>query len=519
MCGVALVAVALAGVGLARGEALPAWPAQLLATKPPVKDRGVWSDLDARVTLHEPAWLRQHAGAVVVRAADTGARFVMVDDVIVGFAGPSARALPVVEVASIAPRDADGDGIPDTLDTLIGARKTAINAAPYGSPYRKLDYPSGDIPRNEGVCTDVLIRALRNSGLDLQKTLYEDIGARPRAFAMVKRRNPNIDHRRVKTLLPHFQAKWEAHEADIKRSGHDRWLPGDVVFMQTMGDPRPDHVGVVSDRVGPSGYPLVINNWTDGYHTQDMDLLAFVKVTHRFRRKRAPLKVAASSRGLDGLLTRRGLTVGEATTQAIVVTGSDGRSAAAVARRYVRASAKGAWRPVGPSWPVALGSAGLGVGRGLHGASARLGPLPPKREGDRRAPAGVFALGEAFGPGAQPAYWGRWPWKEVGARTVWVDDPAAPTYNTRQQQPASGPAPWRSAERLSMYPLGLVVQHNTSPVQPGAGSAIFLHPWVIPHTGTLGCTAMDTRALKTLLTWLDPAHHPVLIQTPGAIFE
>jgi uncharacterized protein YijF (DUF1287 family) len=47
----------------------------------------------------------------------------------------------------------------------------------------------------------------------------------------------------------------------------------------------PDHIGIVSDTIGESGHPLVINNWTDGYHTQEMDLLGFVPVTHRFRVK------------------------------------------------------------------------------------------------------------------------------------------------------------------------------------------------------------------------------------------
>ena len=365
---VALGVALYAGAVWARGEASPRWPARLLATGAPGKDAGIWPELGPKVVLSEPAWLRQHAGAVVVRAADTGARFVMVEDVIIGRAGPGAKALPVVEVASLAPRDADGDGIPDTLDALIGAKKTTLNAAPYGSPYRKLSYPGGDVPRGEGVCTDVLIRALRNSGLDLQKTLYEDIGARGRAFPMVKRRNRNIDHRRVKTLLPHFQAKWEARAANIKRAG-DRWLPGDVVFMQTMGDPRPDHVGIISDQVGRSGYPLVINNWTDGYSTSAMDLLAFVKVTHRFRRKRAPLKVAPASRGLEGVLSRHHLRLGPATRQVVLVTGGDGRSVGAVAQRYERASATGAWRAIGASWPVTLG------GAGAKGAAAAAGVL------------------------------------------------------------------------------------------------------------------------------------------------
>ena len=53
--------------------------------------------------------------------------------------------------------------------------------------------------------------------------------------------------------------------------------------MQLFGDARPDHVGIVSDELGPSGRPLVINNWAPGYHTDALELPEWVPVTHRFR--------------------------------------------------------------------------------------------------------------------------------------------------------------------------------------------------------------------------------------------
>jgi hypothetical protein len=55
------------------------------------------------------------------------------------------------------------------------------------------------------------------------------------------------------------------------------------VFFDTMGDSSPEHVGIVSDRLGPSGKPLIINSWTTGYVTAEMDLLGFVRATHHFR--------------------------------------------------------------------------------------------------------------------------------------------------------------------------------------------------------------------------------------------
>jgi uncharacterized protein YijF (DUF1287 family) len=100
---------------------------------------------------------------------------------------------------------------------------------------------------------------------------------------MVKKRDPNIDQRRVHTILPWFKRHFEAHGRDPK-STTDPFLPGDVVFFDTFPThDGPDHIGVVSDRIGKSGLPLVVNNWTDGYSESEMDLLGFVPVTDRFR--------------------------------------------------------------------------------------------------------------------------------------------------------------------------------------------------------------------------------------------
>jgi len=174
--------------------------------------------------------------------------------------------------------DRDGDGIPDPLDVLIGARKLIANGASYIETYRTLSYPNGDVPRTEGVCTDTVVRSLRNAGLDLQRALYEDIAAAPRAYPMVKKRNRNIDHRRVKTLLPYFRR----HLREVPAS--EPYLAGDVVFFDTFPSKAgPDHIGIVSDRVNDSGLPLVINNWTDGSKDAELDLLGWVPVTHRFR--------------------------------------------------------------------------------------------------------------------------------------------------------------------------------------------------------------------------------------------
>ena len=100
---------------------------------------------------------------------------------------------------------------------------------------------------------------------------------------MVKKANPNIDHRRVKTMLPYFKRQWEEHTIELDDKD-DPLRPGDIVFMDTFPKRRgPDHIGVVSNRRGDSGHLLVINNWTDGFKTSEMDLLSYVPLTHRFR--------------------------------------------------------------------------------------------------------------------------------------------------------------------------------------------------------------------------------------------
>ncbi len=269
---------------------LPLALAVALALRLGVADRGIFPDLDAEVTLALPKLadpsltLDQRHHVIVVW--DRGRPVKVYPEEPTGAEAaelaPLLAAHPPRPVDRI-PDDRDDDGIPDALDIVIGAKKVALNAAPYGGDYIPIAFPGGDVPRAMGVCTDVIVRALRNAGIDLQKEMYDDIGRAPLAYPMVKKRDPNIDQRRVRTMERWFARHWEAHGTDAG-SKTDAFLPGDVVFFDTFPSrPGPDHVGVVSDRVGPSGLPLVVNNWTDGYKEGEMDLLAVVPVTSRYR--------------------------------------------------------------------------------------------------------------------------------------------------------------------------------------------------------------------------------------------
>lgn len=289
--------------GMTRVEPPPAPPEASLG----VADRGIWQDLDEQVQLALPAGLTgDRVEAVISGDGDTLVLYVDgwptkpyplagPEVLAIGEHRLSLRAGDVAELRPLLaadrlrtgappPADRDGDDLPDPLDVLIGAKKTAIQAGTYGAGYLRLDYPMGDVPRDRGVCTDVVIRALRNAGLDLQAELHRDIQRSRRSYPMVKGRgDTNIDHRRVKTILPWFRRHMDARTAALD-DPKDPLRPGDIVFMDTFPSKSgPDHIGIVSDTAGEAGLPLVINAWTDGYVTQEMDLLGWVPVTHRFR--------------------------------------------------------------------------------------------------------------------------------------------------------------------------------------------------------------------------------------------
>lgn len=178
--------------------------------------------------------------------------------------------------------DHDGDGIPNGQDVLLGAKAVLAQGATYDAAYYPLVFPNGDIPTDRAACADVLVRAVRNAGLDLQLALWLDIARAPAAYPMVTRLDPNIDHRRVKTLLPYF-LRHVAQRSPRGDDAGDPVRPGDIIFFDTMrGMKGPDHVGIASDRRA-DGVPLVISALSSRIPVAELPLLKSMTITHRFR--------------------------------------------------------------------------------------------------------------------------------------------------------------------------------------------------------------------------------------------
>ena len=161
----------------------------------------------------------------------------------------------------------------------------------------------------------------------------------------------------------------------------------------------------------------------------------------------------------------------------------------------------------------------MGWGRG-EVVFDRLGPI--KKEGDRRAPAGVFLLGTVFGyASAKTAAPMKMPYYALTQETEAIDDPDSRHYNQLLERNSVSRPDWRSSEKMRSddvrYRWGIFVRQNTAAVA-GAGSCIFLHVWLSPQTATAGCTAMAESDLQRIIGWLDPAARPLLVQLPLAEF-
>lgn len=172
---------------------------------------------------------------------------------------------------------------PSTPASLIVARARleVTRGVTYDPSWFPLAYPNGDPAPDRGVCTDVVIRALRATGVDLQQRIHEDILARPAAYTTVKRPDRSIDHRRVAPMLTYLRAHADKLPMSFDEAAIRAWAPGDIVVWAFKPCPActPDHVGIVSDRKGPRGVPLVLHN-IGPKPSEDDQLDAFTVIGH-----------------------------------------------------------------------------------------------------------------------------------------------------------------------------------------------------------------------------------------------
>lgn len=156
--------------------------------------------------------------------------------------------------------------------TLVDAAKErARYRVVYDAAYYSIPYPNGDVPANVGVCTDVVIRAYRRIGIDLQRAVHEDMAANfehypSRRIWGLKRPDSNIDHRRVPNLQTFFTRFGES--LPVTQNAAD-YLPGDIVTWDITG--AGPHIGIVIDeRTFFGRRPMIVHNFGDGPEVEDM---------------------------------------------------------------------------------------------------------------------------------------------------------------------------------------------------------------------------------------------------------
>lgn len=204
----------------------------------------------------------------------------------------------------------------------------------------------------------------------------------------------------------------------------------------------------------------------------------------------APLLVASTPVKHDPCQALTAIkTLPVSTKQVIVVEGLDG----------FRAKITACQRQ-GKAWSHVLAPSLVGT-IGKHGVA----PIGKKKEGDLKTPAGLYALGEAFG--SQPLAL-KMDYKYITPEDKFIDDPNHKGYNTW----INGKTDAKSYESMLIksYKMGVVVNYNMNPVAPGAGSAIFIHIHQAPNMPSAGCITMDEPHLLALLHWLDKKQHPYI---------
>ena len=169
----------------------------------------------------------------------------------------------------------------DAAKIVAGAREQLSWGTKYDPSYVRMKYPGGDVPKTKGVCTDVVIRAFRKAGFDLQKLIHEDKKMAPSAYPKYpgsRALDSNIDHRRVPNQMVFFKRHGLTLAKKVSPETLKDWKPGDVVCWKL--DSGLDHIGIITDEKNMRGVPWVIHNLST---PQEEACLTDWKITGHFR--------------------------------------------------------------------------------------------------------------------------------------------------------------------------------------------------------------------------------------------
>ena len=171
----------------------------------------------------------------------------------------------------------------DFYEKLSDAAITLTNDnVEYDHAYFTIAYPNGDVPKGKGVCTDVVIRAYRKMGIDLQKEVHEDMkknfGKYPKAWGL-KKTDSNIDHRRVPNLEVFFSRFGESLPVTNKTQDYK---PGDIVSWMLPGIHT--HIGMVVNKKAASGRYMIVHNIGSGQVMEDVLFEYTIRGHYRYKK-------------------------------------------------------------------------------------------------------------------------------------------------------------------------------------------------------------------------------------------
>lgn len=209
------------------------------------------------------------------------------------------------------------------------------------------------------------------------------------------------------------------------------------------------------------------------------------------------------------------ITLQAQTKQLLVVTTKNWSTPTGTMQRYERHDTT--WQKIGNEIPVKLGRNGLGWGIGIHEVPNDAQIV--KKEGDGKAPAGIFKLKQAFGYAPLDI---KYPYEVYKETDYCIDDVNSKYYN-KIIDSTQATVDYKSFEHMKFpkdyYKYGIVVNHNhidEEGAMKGAGSCIFIHIKDIP---TSGCTVMSEHEIQEVLRWLDPKDEPLLIQGTESVVK